>query len=124
MSDGTDASDRFDVTAGTPTIALNSRIEINTIDVATYTLRGLGGDDTFNIAAGSGACTINVQGDDSANRQQRAELHRYRSCAAMVWSTLGNSSLDDSSTGTFTGRLLQWHRYLELLPWALGRELP
>jgi hypothetical protein len=46
-----------------PSIALNAQIGVRTTGIESYTLRGLTGDDTFNITAQANI-QINVQGDD------------------------------------------------------------
>ncbi|MCA9121452.1 MAG: hypothetical protein KDB11_14780 [Planctomycetales bacterium] len=45
---GTPAADTF-IVPGTPDIFLNTRIPINTVQVESYVLEGLDGDDDFNI---------------------------------------------------------------------------
>ena len=43
-------------------VTLNSRLPINQAGVENLTLRGLDGDDTFNITGGHGYTTINIEG--------------------------------------------------------------
>jgi len=67
---GTEASDLFVVPHGAvaaPSIGLNSQIGVGTTAIETYTLRGLGGDDTFDItpqSAGAVGLAITVEGDE------------------------------------------------------------
>ena len=58
--DGTQNNDVFTVTA--TSVTLNGQRPINETGVENLTLRGLNGDDTFNIPGGHGYTTINIEG--------------------------------------------------------------
>ena len=65
---GTAASDTFTVPSGigalpATSVRLNSQIGVGTTAVNIYTLRGLGGDDTFTVTPQT-ALLIEVQGDE------------------------------------------------------------
>ena len=88
--DGTDASDTFAVTAGAA-VELNGRIDINTNSVEAIALRGLGGGDTFNIAAVSGI-TIDVEGDEPGSG---SDVLNYTSTGSAALD-LGRSTIEES----------------------------
>ena len=90
IADGTAASDTFAVTAGAA-IELNSRIDIDTNSVEAITLRGLGGDDTFNIAAVSNV-TIDVKGDEPGSG---SDVLNYTSAGPAALD-LGRSTIEES----------------------------
>ncbi len=93
---GTDASDVFQVphpAIAAPSIALNNQIGVGTTGIEGLVLRGLGGDDLFDIVAVANV-NIFVQGDDSANH---SNVLNFTSTGATAVN-LGASSIDDAGT--------------------------
>ncbi len=91
---GTSASDTFRVPHGvvpTPSVALNNQIGVGTTGIESYVLRGLSGDDFFDIVALPNIA-ISVQGDDSANH---SNVLSYTSTGATTIN-LGAASIDDA----------------------------
>jgi hypothetical protein len=86
---GTAGSDTFGV-AGVATITLNSRIVLNTTAVESYRLRGLGGDDTFNVTP-VGGIGLAVEGDEPGG----SDVLNYTAVNATLVD-LGAGTLDDA----------------------------
>ena len=90
---GTAATDRFAV-AGTETIELNDQIDLNTVDIEEYFLKGLGGDDTFDIQAVDGVL-ITVEGDEPGGS---SDVINFTSTADATID-LEASTIDDTGVG-------------------------
>ncbi|MDY0166305.1 MAG: NF038122 family metalloprotease, partial [Thermoguttaceae bacterium] len=60
--DGTQNNDLFAIVAGT--VALNDHLVINSLGIENLTLRGLDGDDTFDVAGDHAFDSIAVEGGD------------------------------------------------------------
>jgi Ca2+-binding RTX toxin-like protein len=94
---GTAASDTFNVPDSVapllpaPSILLNSQVAVGTTAVENYTLRGLGGDDTFNITAQVNVL-IAVQGDEPGS----SDVLNFNATGATTVD-LGASSIEDAA---------------------------
>jgi hypothetical protein len=91
--DGFASNDLFSVPQGVvpaPSIGLNTRIGIGTASVETYRLRGLNGDDTFNITAQADIVII-AEGDDPGG----SDVLNFNSTGATIVN-LGARAISDA----------------------------
>ncbi len=106
LVNGTNASDVFRVphpAIAAPSVALNNRIGVSTAGIETLTLRGLSGDDVFNVVAVAGVA-IAIQGDDSANHSNTLNFTGVGASSL----NLGAGTIDDAGVAgtpdvTYTG---------------------
>src|SRR5207248_1389337 len=95
---GTSTSDAFAVTAA-GVITLNSQIAVNTSGVANLTLRGLEGDDTFNLTGGVAFTTTTIDGSGPS----ASDVVTLTGATGLVTVNLGDSTVPGNTTITGYG---------------------
>src|SRR5439155_12351156 len=95
---GTTASDTFGV-AATGAVTLNSQIVVNTPGIANLTLKGLDGDDTFNVTGAVPFTTTTLDGGTPS----ASDIVNLTGATGLVTVNLADSTLATNTTVTGYG---------------------